>query len=98
MIQKADIFPANPKWSIEGQEYGSTWKTFVLTVIVLAASVAMSLTDLSQLWTDKSDLDIVETSLTGDGEIINPFVIGVRLSNNTYYPQLILDYTNGDKE
>jgi hypothetical protein len=58
MLKNVDIFPANPKWSIEGKEFGSTWKTFILTLAVLGASIFMSYNNLSQLWISKANLTL----------------------------------------
>lgn len=64
MLKKADIFPTNPKWSIEGREQGNTWKTLLITLLVLAAGVFLSLGDIAQLWCNKSNLNILQSSLS----------------------------------
>jgi hypothetical protein len=46
MLKKADIFPANPKWSINGKEFGSTWKTVILTVLIVVGGFFMSINDI----------------------------------------------------
>lgn len=95
MLKKADLYPTNPRWTIDYKETGSTWKTVILTVGIIVASFFMSYGDIQNLWIPTSALTVTEAYVAGGTEAVDSFIVGASLTNPAYYNNVVFQYSSG---